>query len=138
MYASVSERSYGTFFLLLVGFLVLRGVKEVLKLLVFFRAWKLGSVPLHGNKFIESFWLSPFLVCIWSKDQFTKDILEHESSLHEWMLAFLVDGMFHSLPQLVLSLYYFVFVVQTGLGTTAILSTVGTCISAAHLLVRRC
>ena len=55
-----------------------------------------------------------------------------------WGVGFVADGLLHSFPQLALSLWYYLNIVQTGLDYLNFLSIGATFLSALYLLGRGC
>ena len=80
---------------------------------------------------------APLLALFWGQ-KLLDDAVLRKPGAGAWTFAFVTDGVLHAFPQLALSLWYFLAVVQTGLERAQTFSVAATLLAACYLLLRAC
>ena len=123
-----------TFYILIFVFAGLFFAKEFLKLVLLARALLSKTTSVHTRDLCGKSLLAPLLITRRGFLQFEEEVVLHTMGWKEAWRVLVVEGLCENLPQLILGVYYLMFVTSEGMGPWGVVSISITGLSLAKLL----
>ncbi len=132
-----------THYVFVLCVLVLAGWKLVLEsarvTLLIWSVFHRSLAPLQAHHlidFVRSSFAGPILHV--AQLDWWGAVLQHSNTVADYMLRFVMHGLLNKVPSLLMALYFFLYVQQTGLSANGVISLVTNVTSLFYVLVQAC